>query len=81
MTHDELLAKIDHHMLDIVETGFNDYKAHNALRTVVELHKSKETTYQKMLGKWASDSSVLSCEYCGGYYPCQTILVVQKALQ
>ena len=81
MNHDELLAEIDHHMLDIVQTGFNDYKAHKILRAVVELHKSKKTTYQKMLGKWAPNSPVLSCEYCGGYYPCQTILLVQEGLR
>lgn len=72
MTHDELLETIDNRA---------SYWHRKPLRAVVELHKSKETTYQKMLGKWASDSPVLSCEYCGGYYPCPTIQVIEKELE
>ena len=79
MSHDELLAIIKDKFIN--QSGLHDAQIVNALRAVVELHKSKETTYQKMLGKWASDSSVLSCEYCGGYYPCQTILVIEKELK
>ena len=72
MTHDELLAKIDHHMLGIVQTGFNDYKAHKALRAIVELHKPKD------FGRFSEE-----CIECGylRQYPCPTSQAIEKALQ
>jgi hypothetical protein len=72
MSHDELLAKIDHHMLDIVQTQFNDYKAHKALRAVVELHKP----YAGSL----NDVPTFRCAECGFACPCPTIKAIEKEL-
>lgn len=74
MTHDELLAKIDHHMLDIMHTGFNDYKAHHSLRAVVELH----TIYgYKDSPDLCNDCSIAGKEIP---YPCNTIRAIEKEL-
>lgn len=77
MTHDELLAQITNHMLYIVQTGFNDYKTHKALRAVVELHKPSEPI---------SDDGFITCETCNYEYfreypyPCETIQAIEKEL-
>ena len=73
MTHEELLAKIDHMWNDDF-----DYVASchtNALRAIVELHKPIEDFYDK----------TLLCDDCTSdevafYYPCPTIQAIEKEL-
>lgn len=72
MTHDELLAKID-----TLEARYTDYPSYQALRAVLELHKSKEFEF--------NDQPVLVCGHCqlgvvGDEYPCETIQAIEKEL-
>jgi hypothetical protein len=68
MTHDELIAYIDDSTNGLKhEHLFEKLLANTkALRTVAELHKSKD-------GK-------KFCKTCGKFYPCSTIQVIEKKL-
>jgi len=83
MTHDELLAKI--------KTG-NEFAgikyapdSHTfALRTVVELHKPKETTPPWEYVKYMACSACEIYTNDGAYfveYPCETIEAIEKELK
>ncbi len=64
MTHDELLANIDHNLDNEVWL----YNMSDALRAVVELHKPYKT-YEG-----------IGCHDCHKTYPCQTIQAIEKEL-
>ena len=67
MTHDELLEKIkrEEDYLKTYAEGYG-FVVTDALRAVVELHKTKD-------GK-------KFCKTCGKFYPCSTIQAIEKEL-
>ena len=65
MTHDELLAKIDHMWDDDFDYVIEQNR--KALRAVVELHKP-------------SGMDDYFCSYCPNTYPCHTIEAIEKEL-
>lgn len=68
MTHDELLTKITHRMLDEVQTKSHDYKTHKALLAVVELHKPEHSIRG------------YRCTFDDELYPCPTIQAIEAEL-
>jgi hypothetical protein len=64
MTHDELLIEINRRLDVSYYNG--DPQSMQALRAVVELHKTKD-------GK-------KFCKTCGKFYPCSTIQAIEKEL-
>ena len=70
MTHEELLAKIDHMWNDDFDYVIEQNR--KALRAVVELHKPD----------WSNNNQGLSCaaHYMLTDYPCQTIQVITDQL-
>ena len=82
MTHDELLERLDDLKYPIGDSFNEEYKATEALRAVVELHKPM---YIETEG-----GEFQLCEDCSrrvarpGYgvmYPCPTIQAIEKELQ
>ena len=70
MTHDELLAKINHNY--VTHNGFEISNLYDALRAVVELHKptvNLDFPYQP------------ECSGCKETYPCPTIQAIEKELK
>lgn len=68
MTHDELLAKIDK---DLNQLMLDEHRQEiQALRAVVELHKPREGSLSN------------TCSMCDHYgdYPCQTIQAITNQL-
>ena len=72
MTHNELIAKIEHFR----NVPFDPLI--DALRAVVELHEPSIVIYPK-------EMQILMCMECGDgeglRYPCQTIQAIEKELQ
>lgn len=68
MTHNELLAKINH---DIEGNPYDEYMS--ALHAVVELHKPSP------IPDWVPVEEKLIC-WCAHPYPCNTIKVIEKEL-
>ena len=64
MTHDELLAVIEHH------SGLDQSLSSSALRAVVELHKPDSDNHCLQCGSFASRKP----------YPCFTIQAIEKEL-
>lgn len=75
MTHNELLSKIDK-LPEVI--GLAEFKVrHDALRAVVELHKSKSSEYFE-------EDVCETCSYDLDYfttYPCPTIQAIEKEIQ
>ena len=70
MTHDELLTK-----LNPVITVANITKQYQALRAVVELHKTQDITLPN--GEWG-----INCSHCNLWtFPCPTIQAIEKELK
>jgi len=68
MTHDELL--------NLIQESLNDYdyvRPHNALRTVVELHKPEPLDER-------GDVCLTCCPDLLTLYPCPTIQAIEKEL-
>ena len=75
MTHEELLAKIDHMWDDDFDYVIEQNR--KALRAVVELHKP--TNYLKDVG--IEDTICSTCGWRGiELYPCSTIQAIEKEL-
>jgi len=72
MTHDELLAKIKPTLTYSPNAKFGAIPILNALRAVVELHKS-EIPY-------GLHDAVEACPIDGDVYPCSTIQAIEKEL-
>ena len=71
MTHDELLAKLNSYQCG---SAFAEMFK-NAVRAVVELHKSQDITLPN--GEWG-----VNCSYCDILtYPCPTLEAIEKELK
>jgi len=76
MTHDELLADINKEIDEkaFVPERYYPIRYLQALRAVVELHRSQPITLPN--GDWG-----MNCILCDGYYyPCYTIDTIEKEL-
>ena len=76
MTHEELLAKIDHMWNDDFDYVIEQNR--KALRAVVELHKP--LTPRKHMCD-CNYCPPFDCEKCETFYPCKTIQIIEKELQ
>ena len=76
MTHDELLAKIDHMWNDDFDYVIEQNR--KALRAVVELHKPIDNPNHPNVDEWC-----WQCADGRGYakYPCPTIQAIEKELK
>jgi len=71
MTHEELLAKIDHMWNDDFDYVIEQNR--KALRAVVEMHYPHEIT-------WAVKEPFIACYSCAEEYPCPTIETIYEEL-
>lgn len=84
MTHDELIAKINHRKITnqhlVKDLTIQQAKTLIAplivLRAVVELHKNNGSKYTLAYNQVAIEL----CEYCRDEYPCDTIQAIEKEL-
>ncbi len=87
MTHDELIAKINHRKITnqhlVKDLTIQQAKALIAplivLRAVVELHKPESATLQSWF-KLLNNKAVIGCKLCNDFYPCPTIQAIEKEL-
>ncbi len=79
MTHEELLAKIDHMWDDDFDYVIKQNR--KALRAVVELHKPSKTQVVWDKDIPACSACAVEDDYYNVEYPCLTIQVIKKELQ
>ena len=71
MTHDELLDELNYAVQEYDKAYDNTNYYYTALRSVVELHKPVE-----FIPEWKP-----RCNDCEIFYPCPTILAIEKELE
>lgn len=76
MTHDELLARLQH--IRLME-GDDKFHLNNALRAVVELHAAQFETFDDNEGGTIEGYWCKSCD--DTEYPCPTIQTIEKELK
>ena len=74
MTHDELMAKIDHYY-NLITSGdiWTTDVFIKALRAIVELHKPG------LIPDWVPTDNEYMC-WCAHVYPCPTIQAIEKEI-
>jgi hypothetical protein len=88
MTHDELIAKINHRKITnqhlvkdlTIQQAKSLIAPLVALRAVVELHKPERGVIESWF-RWLNGTKIIGCRLCEELYPCPTIQAIEKELK